>query len=48
MRLPDLSRLAVSPTGALDDVRTEIANERADQQQRAAIGGAWEQQSAKP
>ena len=36
MRLPDLSRLAVSPTGALDDVLTEIADERADQQQRAA------------
>lgn len=33
--LPDLSGLAVSPTGTVgDDVLTEIANERADQHQR--------------
>ena len=31
MRLPDLSRLTVSPTGAVDDVRTEIHDERDEQ-----------------
>jgi len=35
MRLPDLSRLAASPTSTVDNVLTEIANERADQKQRA-------------
>lgn len=31
MRLPNLSRLTVSPTGAVDDVRTEIHDERDEQ-----------------